>query len=136
MTSLLQRLSDDNPKQQDELLETVEDYLEDEIMMLLSSRPRFSDVENIPVLNGSILNYGINESFSSDMPQGERKPILQARLEMAIRRFEPRLKDVSFTSVNQGVTGILFFVDAYYQSRPVHYKLIWDDAINRFYLSE
>ncbi|CRY56513.1 type VI secretion system lysozyme-like protein [Yersinia intermedia] len=136
MTSLLQRLSDNNPKQQDELIESADGYLEEEIMMLLSSRPRFSEVEHIPVLNGSILNYGINENFTSDMPIGERKSILQARLEMAIQRFEPRLKDVSFTTVNQGSTGILFFVNAYYQNRPVHYKLIWDDAINRFYLSE
>lgn len=136
MTSLLQRLSDDNPKQQGESVEVTESNFEAEVMMLLYSRPRFSDVENIPVLNCTVLNYGIDEHFSSDMPKGERKFILQGRLETAIRRFEPRLKNVSFTVANEGIAGMIFLIDAHYQNKPVHYKLIWDDAISRFYLSE
>ncbi|MBU9809459.1 GPW/gp25 family protein [Rahnella sp. C60] len=138
MKSLLQLLSDNNPKDQNDFTEAEDknSTFIDEILLLLSSRPRSYHIDNIPLVNESILNYGINDAFSSDTPRLERNAIIQSRIEMALRRFEPRLKNVCVTPGEEKGSLCSFIIDAETFNGEVRFRLVWDDVISQFSLRD
>ncbi|WP_223509552.1 GPW/gp25 family protein [Rahnella sp. GSA61A] len=138
MKSLLQQLSDNNLKDQNDLIEEEDksSTLIDEILLLLSSRPRSYRIDNIPLINESILNYGVSDVFSSDTPRLERNAIMQSRIEMALQRFEPRLKNVCVTPGEELGSLCSFIINAETFNGEVRYRLMWDDVISQFSLRD
>ncbi|CAM3657675.1 MULTISPECIES: GPW/gp25 family protein [Rahnella] len=138
MKSLLQQLSDNNPKDQNDISEAEDksSTLIDEILLLLSSRPRSYRIDDIPLINASILNYGVSDVFASDTPRLERNAIMQSRIETALQRFEPRLKNVCVTPGEELGSLCSFIIDAETLAGEVRYRLMWDDVISQFSLRD
>jgi len=138
MKSLLQQLSDNNPKDQNDISEEEDksSTLIDEILLLLSSRPRSYRIDDIPLINASILNYGVSDVFASDTPRLERNAIMQSRIETALQRFEPRLKNVCVTPGEELGSLCSFIIDAETLAGEVRYRLMWDDVISQFSLRD
>lgn len=137
--SLLSRLSDNHPCELEDNYhceEKPEETLLKELMMLLMSRTRTPDIEAIEYVNASILNYGIDESFSRVREVNTRKSTIEKRLMSALARFEPRLTNISVTSHTADSQNIIFTLQGYYAQSPVLFELEWDDCNGRFYLHE
>lgn len=135
MLSLLLRLTDNIPEGSEDVgrEKNSNDFqlLLDEIMMLLTSRPRFGYVENIPILNASILNYGIDELFVKNTSLDEHIIVLIQRIKLALKRFEPRLSNVEITAHRESLSIVNFVVNATFQRRKIVFTLNWDDAMNQ-----
>jgi len=60
MHSFLQFLRDDSPDSLEDVLNFFpSDDLKCELGMLLSSRPLYLEIDELPLVNSSVLNYGI-----------------------------------------------------------------------------
>jgi type VI secretion system protein ImpF len=140
IASLLSRLSDNRPlceEEDDFLWEASEgEFLLAELKLLFMSRVRSPEIEDIPLLNASVLNYGINESLSQVNEVNSRCLVLEQRIVNAIMRFEPRLTGVSLKSNLNASAFILFTLHAYYMNSPVVIELKWNDCTGRFYFHE
>jgi type VI secretion system protein ImpF len=137
--SLLSRLSDNYPLRTEDdyhWVEQTQDILLTELKMLLMSRVRLLDIENIPLINSSVLNYGIDESFSKIEEINARLPMLETRLKNAFSRFEPRLTNVKLSSSTNNLQAMNFILHAHYLHQPVTIELRWDDCTGRFYFNE
>lgn len=133
------RLSDEDPSHTEDNHAKKEDYQEAffyELRMLLTSRSRIPEIENISLVNCSVLNYGINESFTDIGEINSRRPALEQRLHDTIARFEPRLSKVSVTSAIIDNDKIVFTINAFYLQYPVLVELEWEDCTGRFYFNE
>jgi len=137
--SLLYRLSDNHP------LNEKDDYswgspphtvLLSELKMLLMSRARLPDIEDIPLINTSVLNYGIAESFSKTDDINYQRLVLETRLKNALARFETRLGQVSFTSNTDNPQAISFILRGSYFSTSIALELTWNESTGRFYFDE
>ncbi|EPL4526988.1 GPW/gp25 family protein [Enterobacter asburiae] len=137
--SLLSRLSDNHPLHSEDDFHwagQTQDALLSELKMLLMSRVRLLDIENIPLINSSVLNYGIDESFSKIEEINARLTVLETRLKKAVSRFEPRLTNVELTSSTSNLQVMNFILHANYLHQPVTIELRWDDCTGRFYFNE
>lgn len=137
--SLLVRLSDNYPlNEEDDYHWAIQshDVLLNEFKMLLMSRARLPNIEDIPLVNASILNYGIDESFSKINGINSRRLIMELRLKSVIARFEPRLTQVSLTSYMDEPEGIHFILRGVYLLTPIELELTWNDCTGRFYFNE
>ncbi|KJX01438.1 hypothetical protein RZ87_02510 [Enterobacter roggenkampii] len=138
-TSLLSRLSDNHPFNQENdypWASQTDEALLCELKMLLMSRARLPDIEEIPLINSSVLNYGIDESFSNIYEINSRRKVMENRIRNTITRFEPRLEQVELTSYTDDAQAICFTLRGVYFSRPVVLVLTWNDSIGRFYFNE
>lgn len=134
MLSLLFRLSDNTPgSMEDTQHDNDINNIVNEIMMLLSSRPRLGYIENISRINSSILNYGINENFSENTPRSKRALELKQRIETALQRFEPRLCNVQVVYDFESLSNINFNIKGECHSQPIAFTLRWDDAMSHFF---
>lgn len=136
MKTLLQRLADDNPKNQDEQheAENQSEALMADILLLLSSRPRSYNIENSPHINESIINYGVSDVFASDTPRLERNSIMLERIQTALQRFEPRLIGIDVIHGSSKGRSCIFIIEAEAAFGPVRYHLMWDDRLSQFSL--
>lgn len=138
MNTLLNRLSDNNPEQDvdNEEGEDKSSTLLDELLLLLSSRPRSELAENMVLINASVMNYGIRDTFPCDTLGQMRHSIMQKRIELSLLRFEPRLKNTQVYSDNQEGHTHSFVIEADTDTGPVCYRLMWDDILSHFSLRE
>lgn len=139
LTSLILRLSDDNPLVKEEDYQKVEDttnILINEIKMLLTSRVRIIGVENIQLVNQSILNYGFDESLFNVNELNARRAVIESRLKNMLVRFEPRLTDISICSNVTDGNILIFNISANYLRNQLFLELKWDDYTGVFYLNE
>ncbi|HHR6132081.1 TPA: hypothetical protein ACS72K_003726 [Providencia alcalifaciens] len=137
--SLLSRLSDNNPLNLDDNVEVGLDpqaMMVSELKMLLTSRVRMPNVGDIPLLEHSILNYGIDESFSPIEKGKARLSVLELRLKKAISAFEPRLTQVELFGTINDYQMMNFRLFAYYLGREVALEFCWDDVSRRFHFNE
>ncbi|HHL2712507.1 TPA: GPW/gp25 family protein [Yersinia enterocolitica] len=135
MLSLLLRLADDFPENVEDILYGRNDIYDliNEIVMMVSSRPRLVYMENIPELNTSVLNYGVNKHFIENTSQAERAKILQQRIVIALQRFESRLQDVEVAMYFGSLSRITFVIKGLYQNQSIDFTLVWDDAMSQFF---
>jgi len=138
MPSLLLRLSDNHPQIELEDYRTEEKstWLLDELKMLFSSRSRFAYIENLPLVNASVLNYGINESVSKTHDTDRRKIIIEERIKDTFQRFEPRLTGVTIITKKNNPSHVIFEINALHNTLPVKFELVWDDCTGKFYFDE
>lgn len=138
MPSLLLRLSDNYPRLEDEHYRTDDKstWLLSELKMLFSSRSRFAYLETIPLVNSSVLNYGINESVSHIHEIDRRKTVVEERIKNTLQRFEPRLANVTIITRTDNPSGITFEINALHKTLPVRFVLVWDDCTGKFYFNE
>lgn len=138
MKTLLQRLSDDNPgisvDPQDG--EHKAGMLIDEVLLLLSSKPRCVEAESMPLVNASVVNYGIKDTFSTDISDITRNSIMQERIQLSLLRFEPRLKNTLVYSDNHENHTHCFVIEADTVDGHVFYRVMWDDILSQFSLRE
>lgn len=137
--SLLLTLSDNHPlrEEDDYQCEALSHHqLLTELNMCLSSRARYPGIEEIPLINTSVLNFGIDESFQQTNELTPRRTIMEHRLKTAIARFEPRLTQVSITSKQDKPEEIQFNVQANYLQKRLTIQLIWNDDTGVFYFDE
>jgi len=138
MPSLMLRLSDNNPQTEEEHYRTEDKstWLLNELKMLFSSRSRFSYIETLPLVNASVLNYGINESVSPTYDTGRRKAIIEERIKNTLQRFEPRLTCVTLVTKINNPSHVIFEINGLHHSLPVKFELVWDDCTGKFYFDE
>ena len=138
MSSLLLRLSDNHPQIEEEYDWTEEKstWLLSELKMLFSSRSRFAHIETIPLVNTSILNYGINESVSQIHEMDRRKSVIEERIKNILQRFEPRLTGVDIITRTENPSAVIFEINAIHRALPVKFALVWDDCSGKFYFNE
>lgn len=135
MVSLLARLIDDAPEQTKDIneYELKGSSIIEELLMLLSSRPRVFDDD---LLKCSVINYGVCDVFPNDLNMVERQLILLNRIKDALKIFEPRLTNVDVMIVDSTSSETKFILEAQHAGRFIRYFLTWDDAISQFYLRE
>lgn len=138
MPSLLLRLSDNHPRNETDnyWAEDKSIWLLNELKMLLSSRSRFAHIEDIPLVNASILNYGIDESVTQIIELGERKQVIETRIKKVLQRFEPRLTEVGIITKVDNPNHVIFEINGLCNLIPVKIELVWDDCTGRFYFNE
>lgn len=137
--SLLLTLSDNHPlrEEDDYQCEALSHHqLLAELNMCLSSRARYPGIEEIPLINTSVLNFGINESFQKTNELAPRRNIMEQRLQTTIARYEPRLTQVSIISTQVNPEHIKFELQANYLNKPLTIRLIWNDDTGVFYFDE
>jgi type VI secretion system protein ImpF len=138
MPSLLLRLSDNNPQIEEEHYqpEVESTWLLNELKMLFSSRSRFAYLETLPLVNASVLNYGINEAVSQIHDTDRRKTIIEERIKNTLQRFEPRLTGVTIITKTNNSSDVIFEINALHNVLPVKFVLVWDDCTGKFYFDE
>lgn len=138
MPSLLLRLSDNHPNVEEDYDWTEEKstWLLNDLKMLFSSRSRLAHIETIPLVNASILNYGINESVSQTHETDRRKTVIEERIKNALQRFEPRLTNVDIITKTDNSSAVIFEINALHKMLPVKLALVWDDCTGKFYFNE
>lgn len=137
--SLLSTLSDNHPQQEQDDYQCValsRHELLAELKMLLNSRVRHPGIEAIPLINTSVLNFGIDESCQQTEDLISRKNIMHQRLEAALARYEPRLTQVTVTSKQERAEEIIFSVQGYYLQKLLTIQFKWDDGARVFYFDE
>lgn len=137
--SLISCLTDNAPLDKEEHYSQVSNMRETllaELKMLFTSRARIPAIEDIPLINASVLNYGVDESFSKTNEPSVRYLVMEQRIKKVIIRFEPRLSQVSVNSHTDNPGFIQFTLHAYYFHVPVVLNLIWDDYTGKFYFDE
>lgn len=138
MPSLLARLCDDAPQAEEEIYRADEkkDWILSELDMLFTSRPRFSYLEEMPLVNSSVINFGINESVLPAYDVEGRKKIIAERIKNTLQRFEPRLTNVMIMIKADNPDHVIFEINALHQALPIKFELVWDDCTGKFYLDE
>ena len=107
--SLLQRLIDDNPDQQTELrptikqsLSEVRDAVREDLAKLLNTRAYCRPWSpQLDELRKSVVAYGLHDGVISGMAADDWRGLLRRSIEEAIRIYEPRLRDVSVTLIEE-----------------------------------
>lgn len=138
-TSLLRRLADDNPEEQEVDKFSLDDarlWIIPEIQMLLSSRPRVPALENEPRIHTTVVNYGMEEGFFSREGNQAHHEILRQRIATTLQRFEPRLTEVEVTLLRAEEANARYLIQARCAAQPLLITLIWDDAMSCFYLNQ
>ncbi|MFS7305099.1 GPW/gp25 family protein [Rahnella inusitata] len=90
----------------------------------------------MPLVNASILNYGINESVSQIHDTDRRKTIIEERIKNTFQRFEPRLSGVTIITKTNNPSHVIFEINALHNTLPVKFDLVWDDCTGKFYFDE
>ena len=90
----------------------------------------------MPLVKASVINYGVRDTFSSDTPDAIRNSVMQERIELALLRFEPRLRNTLVYSDNHENHTHCFVIEADTDAGPVCYRVMWDDILSHFSLSE
>lgn len=136
--SFLQMLSDNNPKEkQDGHANEMEGgYLLDELKMLFSTRCNFSQLQEIPIVNSSVLNYGIDEVMIREKVHDQQFELVEKYIEKILLRFEPRLLDPKVAIKNKTVSDISLEISALYENSPINIELYWDTERGKFYFNE
>lgn len=132
---LLKMLADDDPVNQESQYDSFnsEPELAEEILMVLSSRPRHYPIDDMPEVKRSIINYGVSDIFPSDLSRTDRNRIIESRLLEALQLFEPRLSNIYVSAGNNN--GTLYIIDALYREAPIRLYLEWDDLLCKFSFS-
>lgn len=136
--SLLQLLSDNNPTdEQDNYTDEIQiNFLLDELEMLFSSRTCFSYIEDVPLVNSSILNYGIDETMVKSNISNQQLDLIEKYIEKILLRFEPRLVGVSVVINRISMFKIYIQISAWYENLPINLMLNWDIERRRFSFNE
>lgn len=103
---LLDRLgdgeSDGNPSTTAAALDAFRSAVKRDIEILLNARRRRRPLPtHLQELPSSLLSYGIPDPTSGSFSVPEFRAALVAEIEATIRRFEPRLKDVAVSLLNE-----------------------------------
>jgi type VI secretion system protein ImpF len=107
--SLLQRLIDDKPDQQAELRPTlkqsiaeVRDAVREDLAKLLNTRAYCRPWSpQLDELRKSIVSYGLHDGVISGMAADDWRALLRRSIEETIRVYEPRLRDVNVTLIDE-----------------------------------
>ncbi|MGQ6550915.1 GPW/gp25 family protein [Serratia sp. JSRIV001] len=135
MPSLLLRLSDNNPdREEDSFLEENNNWLLNELGMLFSSCSRLAFLEDISLVNCSVLNYGINASVTQLTEFEQQKRVIEQRIKNALHRFEPRLTHVAVKAGSRQTAKVMFDIQAQYREEPMLFQLVWDECASRISL--
>lgn len=140
MHSFLQFLRDDNPGSSEDRLNFIpSDDLKYELGMLLSSRPLYLETDELPFVNSSVLNYGINSSVYS-VSAGEHSDAvndeISSRILMMIRRYEPRLEEPVVEHLSSDDNYSFFSVTALCFMERLKLCIKWDKNSGAFSLDE
>lgn len=139
MHSFLQFLRDDNPGSSEDLLNfVISDDLKYELGMLLSSRPLYHEIDDLPFVNSSVLNhgitasvYGVSVSEHSDSVNSE----ISSRILITLQRYESRLGNPVVEHLLVMII-ILFSVTALFFMDRVKFCIKWDKHSGEFSLYE
>ncbi|HFO8530131.1 TPA: lysozyme family protein, partial [Escherichia coli] len=130
MHSFLQFLRDDNPGSSEDLLNfVISDDLKYELGMLLSSRPLYHEIDDLPFVNSSVLNYGITASVygvsvseHSDSVNSE----ISSRILITLQRYESRLRNPVVEHLFSDDNYSFFSVTALFFMDRVKFCIKWD----------
>ncbi|MBW5823001.1 GPW/gp25 family protein [Yersinia enterocolitica] len=137
MISLLKKLSDDNPlSYHDSDIGFTDEDLKNEISMLLSSRPMYLDIEELPLVCDSVINYGINSSLLNITTPEEQNIEIIKRITIALKRFEPRISDVRIEHKITDDIRSVFTVKSYISDRALTFDVYWTKSTDNLSLHE
>lgn len=138
MKSLLLLLSDDAPSRamDDVIKDEPIVFFRHELNLLFSSRARLPFIDDIPLVNNSVVNYGFNEANIYDYDLLQRTEILKKRIVILLQRFEPRLIQVEVDIYDVDAYRVIFHIRAQHEDTPLLFELGWDDCQGRFYFDE
>lgn len=137
--SLLKLLSDNKPTEVRDDIYTDEvkiNILINEIEMVFSSRSCFSYIEDINLINTSILNYGIDETVLVENIYNQQFDLIEKYIEKTLLRYEPRLVSVVVAIQRKTMFNVYIEISAWYEKRPIEIMLNWDIERRRFYFNE
>ena len=136
--SVLDRLIDQEPKRTTEVPPSAAQSLRDlkaslrrDIEWLLNTRQCFEVPEDLPALRDSFLSYGLPDFSTLSVKNAEDQSSLVAALENTLRRFEPRLQDVtvSLATVSPLERALRFRIEARLRIDPVPEPVTFDTTL-------
>ncbi|HBA9837236.1 TPA: lysozyme family protein [Escherichia coli] len=140
MLSFLQRLRDDFPDSDvDSFYISPYDVLKTELGMLLSSRPLYMELEDIPFVCESVLNYGISSSIYIDSTEGHSESAnneISARILLALQRHEKRLCNPVVKLNFSDETCSVYSVTGLFFKEKIEFSIKWDKYSGEFSLYE
>ena len=134
--SLLDRLLDSSNRGSHDSffsMHELRDSVQRDLQNLLNTRARFlSPDPKLQAIQHSIMNYGLPDLTSQPLNSEEGKQEFAAWIERAIKRYEPRFKNVAVTPVisESGTDGITFRVDAVLYADPAPEQVCFDSRID------
>ncbi|MFQ6247189.1 GPW/gp25 family protein [Yersinia enterocolitica] len=137
MMSFLKKLSDDNPSScHDSHIDFSDEDLKNEISMLLTSRPIYRDIEELPLICDSVINYGVNISLLNITTPEEKNIEIIKRINIAIKRFEPRISDVRIEHKITDDIRSVFTVKSYISAKLLMFNVYWTKSTDKLSLHE
>ena len=147
VTSVLDRLCDDEPDKQQEpelkqgaALQMIRQHVCRDLQNLLNSRRMLaSAVEEYPELEDSLVNYGLPDLQSYEVRGDRDHADLQRMIEDTIRRFEPRLQQVRVTSKTReqatvrarvGERAVSFQIEAVLVVEPLRDPIVFSSTFD------
>jgi type VI secretion system protein ImpF len=137
--SVLDRLLDDRPKESQEAPASAAHYVSHvraavkrDLEWLLNSRQIVADLpSDLRQLRQSLLLYGLPDFTNSCLSNMGDQAVLQRTIEEAIRRFEPRLQNitVSLEPVREFERAIRFRIDALLNVDPEPEPVTFDSVL-------
>lgn len=97
-----------------------------ELNMLLGSRVRTKFYEENDLLNGTILNYGINESDLKRAGVNINPEDCGNCVIKILTRFEPRLTEIRMRVKKKTNNEILFIMSSLYYGKGIDLACLWD----------
>ena len=134
--SLLDRLLDSSGRTDHDAyysMHELRDSVQKDLNNLLNTRARFvSPDPNLKDIQGSIVNYGLPDLTSQPLNSEAGKHEFAAWIERAIKRFEPRFKNVAVTPVARADApdGVTFKVEAMLYADPAPEHVCFDSRID------
>jgi type VI secretion system protein ImpF len=145
LLSILERLIDDRPREatepragRDLVLARLKDALRHHLESLLNCKQVPGRTLGHPRLEESLLGFGLPDFHAANLTSLQDQERLRRAIELAVRRFEPRLRAVSVTlSENRKLDQtIRFRIDAMLRvepdPEPITYDSILEVGINSF----
>ncbi len=138
--SIIDRLFDDEPENQHEVdpgkhqkIRQLRNSVRRDIENLMNSRFRVMEPdEDYDELDRSLLNYGLPDLATINIIDLEKRKKFTTQLEMILREFEPRFKDVTVSYLeNKDETDrtLRFRIDATLYADPAPEVVIFDSVL-------
>ncbi|EFN2497836.1 hypothetical protein HIK39_003232 [Shigella dysenteriae] len=127
MKSFLMKLSGDRI-----LNNNIDRYIKDEISMLLSSRTTDSNLDIIPLVCDSVLNYGVKSTLPDEAEKQQEQYEYTAKLSTALNKYEPRLKKIKISHKYTNGTQSVCTVTANIYDKQISFDICWNKITDKY----
>lgn len=135
-SSFLQCLSDDDPLNPDAVDCIRNNWIYDEIQMILDTHSRDIINESSDFFYSTVIYFGIEEIHCDSLLNVTLGELTRQRVIKALMRFEPRISLLSMDIQMENQQELTFLVQANFNHQPLSFLLVWDKVLDAFHLNK